>query len=135
MEFSRCGNLLLTAGIHPPRNSKYALLPFQQDPPISYCRAIRKILAAPMVGTEPASIKIITSLQHMWQLNFKYWTIIRQCIKFEFVENCRNLTWKFKSPKKFILTKGFRRDHTYTNIIVNACPRNNRLTKNAKVYS
>lgn len=32
---------------------------------------------------------------------------------------------KFMMPNKFIRTNGFRRDHTYTNIIVNACPRNN----------
>lgn len=43
-------------------------------------------------------------------------------------------TWKLISPKKFILTKGFLRDHTYTNMIVKAWPRNNRFTKNAKIY-
>lgn len=42
-------------------------------------------------------------------------------------------TWKLISPKKFILTKGFLRDHTYTNMIVKAWPRNNRFTKNAKI--
>lgn len=43
-------------------------------------------------------------------------------------------TWKLISPKKFILTKGFLRDHTYTNMIVKAWPRNSRFTKNAKIY-
>lgn len=40
--------------------------------------------------------------------------------------------WKFNNPKKFILKDGFLLDHTYTSIKVNACPRNNKSTKNPK---
>lgn len=41
--------------------------------------------------------------------------------------------WKFKIPKKFMRMNGFLRDQTYTNMIVNACPKNKRLTKNANI--
>lgn len=41
--------------------------------------------------------------------------------------------WKFNNPKKFIRTNGLRRDQTYTNIIVNAWPKNNKFTKNANI--
>jgi len=41
--------------------------------------------------------------------------------------------WKFIMPKKFILTYGFRLLHTYTSIMVNALPRNTRLTNKAVI--
>jgi len=52
-EFLEFGNHLLSEEIHPPRNSKYALLPFPQDQPILYCQAIQRNLTAPTVNTEP----------------------------------------------------------------------------------
>lgn len=39
--------------------------------------------------------------------------------------------WKLSRPKKFIRTYGFRLLHTYTSIMVNAWPRNKRLTNSA----
>lgn len=41
---------------------------------------------------------------------------------------------KFRIPKKFMRMNGLRRDQTYTSIIVNAWPRNKRLTKKAKIW-
>lgn len=41
---------------------------------------------------------------------------------------------KLRIPKKFIRMYGFRRDQTYTNIMVNAWPRNNKFTKNANIW-
>lgn len=42
---------------------------------------------------------------------------------------------KFRRPKKFIRVNGLRRDQTYTSIIVNAWPRNSKLTSNANIYN
>jgi len=57
VEFSKSGNRLLAAGIHPPRNNKYVLLPFQQDQPILYYQAIQRNLTVPMVDMEPMKYK------------------------------------------------------------------------------
>lgn len=43
-------------------------------------------------------------------------------------------TWKFMTPKKFILMTGFLLAHTYTNIMVNAWPKNKIFTKNPKIW-
>ena len=39
--------------------------------------------------------------------------------------------WKVKRPKKFMRTYGLRRLQTYTSMMVNAWPRNTRLTNTA----
>ncbi|KAJ7308904.1 hypothetical protein JRQ81_008180 [Phrynocephalus forsythii] len=46
----------------------------------------------------------------------------------------RNGAWKMSSPKKFMRTKGFRRLQMYTNMIVNACPKNTKLTNKPKIW-
>lgn len=46
----------------------------------------------------------------------------------------RKGAWKLSRPKKFMRTLGLRLLHTYTSMIVNAWPRNTRLTNMPNIY-
>lgn len=116
--------------IHLPQSNTCVPQPFQLDPPKLCYQEVQKIQAGPKANMVPGDLKNTRTHAYTYLKMIYSWSPYTR-----YERKGRKLTWKFKSPKKFNLTNGFLRDQTYTNIIVNAWPRNNKLTKNANVYN